>query len=191
MNKIINILQKYKYPTAHYGKSAYIHYEGETCSLVEIVLKGHIRILSIDSNGNEIVYKDLGPGDVYGNNLIFSSSHLYRGNVTAQEDSIVVAMEKEEYLSLLSKDRDFLEAMLTYQSEDSKRLNQTLKLLTASTSEEKLLYLLKTSGNEIKVKSVTDLAKRLNMTREATSRLIHRLVREKKISFADKIIKRT
>ena len=191
MNKIVEILKAYEYKTNEYESKECIHYEGEECTLVEFVISGHIRISSFDSNGTELVYKDLRKGDCYGNNLVFSSNHIYRGNVISLESSKTIALTKDEYLNLMSSNKEFLEAMLIYQAEDSKILNQTIKMISSSSSEEKLLYLLKVSGNSIKVASITDLAKKLNMSREAASRLVHRLVRQGKIAYKEKqLIKR-
>lgn len=190
MNTFINLLDLSKYKTRTYEKNQYIAYEGDECKIIRIVLSGHIRIISFSSSGQEIVYKELYQGDLFGNNLLFSEKPYYRGNVICVEKSVVIEFNKLDFINTLSSNKRFLEAYLAYQSEDSKRLNQSIKILTCSTSEEKLMYLLQTSNRQIKITSITDLAKRLNTSREATSRLVHKLVKENKISYKDKIIKK-
>ena len=173
-----------------YPKGVTIAYEGELCDKVRIIIAGRIRIISISSTGEEIIYKDLLRNDMFGNNLIFSKNPRYRGDIVVEETASIYEFSKDELIALLMSNKEFLTQYLMYQSEDSKKLNQTIKILSASSSEEKLLYLLQTSNNQIEIISITDLSKRLNLTREATSRVVHKLVKEGIISYKNKIIRK-
>lgn len=172
-----------------YKKDKYICYENDLCTKVYLVLSGHIRIMSTTSNGQEIVYKDLYANDLFGQNLLFSNNPYYRGDVICMEDSKLIEFDKDTILLTLSTNKEFLKEFLNYQSEDSKKLNQTIKVLSIPSCEEKLLYLLQTNNGTIRIKSITDLAKRLNITREATSRAVHHLVKINKINYLENVIK--
>ncbi len=172
-----------------YQKDKYICYENDLCKKVYLVLSGHIRIISTTSNGQEIVYKDLYANDLFGHNLLFSNNPYYRGDVICMEDSKLIEFDKDTFLLTLSTNKEFLKEFLNYQSEDSKKLNQTIKVLSIPSCEEKLLYLLQTNNGTIRIKSITDLAKRLNITREATSRTVHHLIKTNKITYLENIIK--
>ena len=172
-----------------YQKDRYICYENDLCTKVYLVLSGHIRIISTTSNGQEIVYKDLYANDLFGQNLLFSNNPYYRGDVICMEDSKLIEFDKDTFLLTLSTNKEFLKEFLNYQSEDSKKLNQTIKVLSIPSCEEKLLYLLQTNNGTIRIKSITDLAKRLNITREATSRTVHHLIKTNKITYLENIIK--
>lgn len=172
-----------------YQKDKYICYENDLCTKVYLVLSGHIRIMSTTSNGQEIVYKDLYANDLFGQNLLFSNNPYYRGDVICMEDSKLIEFDKDTFLLTLSTNKEFLKEFLNYQSEDSKKLNQTIKVLSIPSCEEKLLYLLQTNNGTIRIKSITDLAKRLNITREATSRTVHHLIKMNKITYLENIIK--
>lgn len=175
--------------TVIYKKGTIIAFEDSLCTKVRLVKSGHIRILSIASNGQEIVYKDLYEDDLFGNNLIFSNNPYYRGDVISIENSELYEFSGEEFLTLLNSNKEFLKEFLRYQSEDSKRLNQTIKILSIPTSDEKLFYLLQINHGEIKIKSITELSKKLNLTREATSRMVNRLIKDNKITLYNNVIK--
>ena len=103
------------------------------------------------------------------------------GDVIAEEDSRIFLFDKETFLNLLTTDKNFLESFLYYQSEDAKNLNQTVKLLSMDKAEDRLFYLLRHNRNGLKFKNMSTLALQLGLTRESTSRLIHRLLREGQI----------
>ena len=187
MGSFITLLSNQEVKT--YEKGTTIAFEDSLCTKVRLVKSGHIRISSITSNGQEIIYKDLYENDLFGNNLIFSNNPYYRGDVIAIENSELYEFSGEEFLSLLNSNKEFLKEFLHYQSEDSKKLNQTIKILSIPTSDEKLFYLLQINRGEIKIKSITDLSKKLNLTREATSRMVNRLIKDNKIEITSNVIK--
>lgn len=187
MKKLIELLTNQNVVT--YKKGVTIAFEDSLCTKVRLVKSGHIRISSITSNGQEIVYKNLFDGDLFGNNLIFSNNPYYRGDVIAVEQSEVIEFNSEEFLNLLTNNKEFLKGFLHYQSEDSKKLNQTIKVLSIPTSDEKLFYLLQINHGELKIKSITDLSRKLNITREATSRMVNRLIKDNKIELIENVIK--
>ncbi|MCQ2772354.1 MAG: Crp/Fnr family transcriptional regulator [Bacilli bacterium] len=188
MEYIEKLLESYKDKIRSYKKGMYIAREGERCSFIGIVIEGYIKISSISSNGDEIFYKHLYSEDMFGNNLLFSSNPVYKGDVVTMEDTRVFLFDKETFLNLLTTDKEFLESFLFYQSEDAKRLNQTVKLLSMDKAEDRLFYLLRHNRNGLKFKNMSTLALQLGLTRESTSRLVHRLLREGQIYIVDNLI---
>lgn len=171
-----------------YEKGEYIAREGDTCTTIGILIEGNVRISSLSYNGNEIVYKILAKGDMFGNNLLFSSNPIYKGDVVAEEDTIILIYNKEEFIDLLSSDKELLLSFLSYQSDDAKKLNQQIKILSMSSAEERLMYLLGHNKKGLRYKNVTSLASLLSLTREVTSRLIHKLEKDGVIEIKDKVI---
>ena len=90
--------------------------------------------------------------------------------------------------NLLGTNQDFLEEYLLYQAENSKLLNLKIKLLTFNNIEERFIYYLQINNSKIKYKTITDLAKTIFVSREALSRLIHKLEKENIIYIKDKTI---
>ena len=151
------------------------------CTCVCIVIKGHFDIVSYSFKGREIVYNSLFKGDIFGNNLLFSSDPIYRGNVVAKSDSEVVLIEQPTLVYLFKNNNDFMMEYLMEQADFVKRLNARIKLLSFDHAEERLKYLFIMNNGEIKFKYITTLAETLNLTREVTSRMINKLVKEGKI----------
>ena len=164
-----------------YKKEQILFNEDDECLYVGIVVKGEIKIASFTLSGQEIVYNVVKEGQMFGNNLIFSNYPHFRGTVIASSDGELILISKENLLKILQSNLSFLEAYLSSQAEFSKRLNNTIKLLSLSSAEERLLYYLK-QNNPLKIKSISSLSESLYLSREATSRLVSKMVREGKIN---------
>ena len=164
-----------------YKKEQILFNEDDECFYVGIVVKGEIKIASYSLTGQEIVYNIVKEGQMFGNNLIFSNYPHFRGTVIASSDGELILISKENLLKILPSNLSFLEAYLSSQAEFSKKLNNTIKLLSLSSAEERLLYYLK-QNNPLKIKSISSLSESLYLSREATSRLVSKMVKEGKIN---------
>ena len=169
------------------GESLFL--EDDLCAQIGIVIKGEIRIISYLKDGKEIVYNVLDEGGVFGNNLIFSSNPSFRGDVIAYKDSAVYLINKETLIELLQTNEEFLIAYLNLQSDFGKSLNLKIKLLTFNNAEDRFMYYMQINKNQIRYKTISDLAKTLFLSREVLSRLIHKLEKNGQIKISDKTIK--
>ena len=165
-----------------------LFHEDEPCTSIGIILSGSVQIVSYLPDGNEIIYNSLKEGEIFGNNLVFSSEPYYKGNITAVEDTRIGLLEKEDLLSILETNKDFLLEYLRIQSNFSKELNNRIRLLSLESAEERFLYYMHIHKNTIVFRSISDLAKQLYLKRETLSRLISRFVKEKRIIRDDKTI---
>ena len=189
---IINLLtesEKKHLITRSYKANEVLFYENDVCESVGIVLEGEIKIVSVTFTGNEVIYNSLTKGKIFGNNLIFSSDNKYRGDVKATKNSKVALVNKNSLLSILMNNKSFLQEYLATQSEFAKSLNTKIKLLTFDSARERLLYFISINEGQIAYKSVTALAQQLYLSREATSRLLSLLNKEKIIIKNKHIIK--
>lgn len=159
-------------------KGTYLFREGELCSKVSIVVSGGVKIASTHYSGNEVVFNILESGDIFGNNLIFSDNPIYKGDVIAIKDSMIVNTNKDNLTNILQSNKEFLIAYLNIQSNFGKKLNSTIKMLSMSSAEERLMFYLHENKGEINFHSVTDLADILNLKRETLSRLLTMLEKE-------------
>ena len=164
--------------------------EGDQCESVGIVVEGEIEIVSYSYRGKEIIFNHLYPGMVFGNNLIFSSNPVYKGSVIAKKPAKVALIYKNTLISLLKSNNDFLLKYLQYQSDVGKDLNGKIKLLSLDNAEERFFYYLHSQNGVITYSSITKLASTLSLQRETLSRLISRLVNEKKIIREKHIIRK-
>ena len=190
MKNILQILKKHEkmIERQSYKKGETLFIEGDECTRIGIVSFGEISIKSFFSNGKEVVYNSLHQGQMFGNNLIFSSNPHYRGDVVAESDSEVFFIDKESLMSILQNDIEFLNRYLTEQSDFSKTLNLKIKLLTIPAAQDRLIYYLTINKGKIYYKSVTKLADELYLTRESLSRTIKKLKENKTIKVDQKTI---
>ena len=170
-------------------KNETLFFEGDQCTKIGIVINGKINIVSYLDDGKEIIYNIINKGEMFGNNLIFSSSPFYRGDVVAQEESEIAFVTKENLLKALSNDQSFLEEFLKAQSDFSKTLNFKIKLLTIDSAKERIKYYLTFHNNLITYKSITKLAKELYLTREALSRTLYKMQSNGEVLIANKNIR--
>ncbi len=161
-----------------YNKNDVLHREGETCEEITIVSEGKIKIVSYSFSGKEIVFNELGKNQIFGNNLLFSSEPNYKGDVVSVDKSIVVTIKKDDLITLLSSNKEFLKEYLKIQSDFGKSLNSRIKLLSIDSALERFEYYLFINKGEVDFKSVTTLASELGLKRETLSRLISKLEKE-------------
>ena len=160
------------------NKGQVLFREGELCSKVSIVVSGQVKISSMNYSGREVIFNVCENGDMFGNNLIFSDNPHYKGDVIAIKDSVIVSIKRENLESILQSNKQFLISYLNIQSNFGKKLNSTIKLLSFSSAEDRLLFFLKENNSNIKYHSVTDLADLLHLKRETLSRLLTKLEKE-------------
>lgn len=171
-----------------YQKGETIFFENDECRKVGIVKNGEITIRSFFASGKEVTYNTITKGQMFGNNLIFSSNPYYRGDVISETNSTIFLINKETLLKLLKEDIGFLQEYLTEQSDFSMQLNLKIKLLTISSAEDRLIYYLTFNKRTIRYKSITKLANELFLTRETLSRTIRKLVDKKIITNSQKTL---
>lgn len=180
-------IKKIKY--FNYKKGSLIYYENDKCTSIGIVISGQVSIVSYLEDGNEVVYNTIKQNEVFGNNLIFSSSPYYKGNIITKEDSLIAIIQRKDLIDILESNKNFMIEYLKIQSDFTKVLNNKIKLLTMDSAKMRLFYLLHENDNVITYTSITDLSKQLYMQRETLSRLLTELEKQNKIIRKNKEIK--
>lgn len=177
------------YSLKQYDLGETIFHEGEECRQIGFLITGKIKISSVTSRGNDINLRNVEIGEFFGNNLIYSKSRKYRGDVSSFSDNTKIAFfSKEQFETALSSDREFLSYYLTLSAQSGNRLNKALKTISIQNIEERFFYYLSINGDSITFRSITDLALELNIRRETLSRLISNLEKEGKIKRGSKTI---
>ena len=191
--ELINCLtlkEKKLLKTVSLKKEEILFNENDRCEYVGIVESGIVTISSFSYNGNEIVFNLLKKGDMFGNNLIFTDTPFFKGNIIAKTRSTISLISKQNLIKILQENTDFLTAYLEYQSLFSQKLNSKIKLLSFDSAEERFLYFLFINKDEIHFSSVTSLASELSLKRETLSRLISKLLKDKRILRSGNIIRK-
>ena len=159
------------------AKGSIINHEGDVCENIGVIVSGKVDIVSYAFKGKEMLLNSLKAGDIFGNNLIFSSDPFYRGDVVAKEKCVIAFINKENLIYLLQNNQEFLKLYLQAQSDFGKSLNARIQLLSFTNAEERLFYYASKNDNVITFKNVTALAATIGIQRETLSRLLTSLVK--------------
>ena len=162
-----------------YTPNTTIFKEGDECFNVGIIIEGSIKIVSYSLLGNELIFNVLYKDQIFGNNLLFSSLPFYKGNVITTSNTTIAYINKNDLLKILKNNTDFLEEYLKIQSDFGKELNSKIKLLSFNNAKERLLFFLEENNGSYEFKTISSLAKELNLERESLSRTITKLIKEK------------
>lgn len=189
MNNILELLSEEEIKLGRLvkvEKGETLFHEEDLCVYLAIVKSGLISISSFSYEGKEIVFNTIKENQMFGNNLLFSLSPYYKGDVVAQVNSEVLLFNKANTLKLLQSNKEFLSHYLETQSESEIALHSQIKVLSFDSAKERFLYYLFINNDQIKYQSITDLAKKVHLSREALSRLITELKNKRIIKVTDK-----
>ena len=94
-----------------------LHFEGEVCTRLEVIVDGEVRIERIDEQGNLMTIAQCHRNEIIGGNLLFSTNPCYPMTLTATLDTILLTMGKDILFELLSQNAPFLRAYLELTSD--------------------------------------------------------------------------
>ena len=185
--KFINECYKYKNFIKKYDKNDVIFYEGEICKYLCIILSGQVSIVSYSFNGKEILFKNLNKNDMFSQTLLFSSSYFYKGNVIAKSDCERLFIDENNLLKVL-ENKELLQSFLRKMSDEILIEKEKCRMLSFLNIQDRVLYLL-SNHQKITYTSITLLASKLFVSREALSRTLKTMVNNNIIEIKDKCIK--
>lgn len=150
-----------------YGKNNIVHFVGEVCSKLEIILSGKVVIERIDESGNLMTIAEFFSGDVLGGNLMFSKNPYYPMTVTAKEATLILEINKERLFRLFSDNHEFLRSYLEYVSDHTVILGDRIKHYVNRTIRESIISYL-----DYECKKQNSSTIKLNMTKKALAERI-------------------
>ncbi len=161
---------------AQYPKNNIVHFTGEICLKLEIILSGKVVIERIDESGNLMTIAEFFNGDILGGNLMFSKNPYYPMTVTAKEPTLILEINKYCLLGIFSRNHEFLKHYLQYVSDNTVILGDRIKHFVNRTIREGIISYLKyerkkQNSNTIKLHiSKKALAERMGVQRTSLSR---------------------
>ena len=176
------------------GKNNVVHFVGEVCSKLEIILSGKVVIERIDESGNFMTIAEFFSGDVLGGNLMFSKNPHYPMTVTTKQPTVILEINKTRLFQLFSDNHDFLKSYLEYVSDHTVILGDRIKHYVNRTIRESIMSYLdyelkKQNGNTIKL-SITKkaLAEKIGVQRTSLSRELAKMRDDGLIKFDSEYI---
>ena len=185
MNKFINLMRKStllnsltldeinthladgSFKTSVYNKSNIVHFVGDVCSRLEIILTGKVVVDRIDESGNLMTVAEFFSDDILGGNLLFSKNPHYPMTVTAKQPTVIMEINKEKLFELFSYNHSLLRSYLEFVSDHATILGDRIKHYVNRTIRESIISFLEYESKE----QNTDHIK-LNMTKKALAEKI-------------------
>lgn len=174
--EIESFLTDGSFKTTTYKKNNIIHFVGEICSKLEIILSGKVVIERIDDSGNLMTIAEFFSGEVLGGNLMFSKNPYYPMTVTAKETTLILEINNDRLFHLFSDNHDFLRSYLEYVSDHTVILGDRIKDYVNRTIRASIVSYLdyeckKQNSNIIKLSMTKKaLAERIGVQRTSLSR---------------------
>lgn len=174
--KIRQCLDEGSFRRIAYGRNHVVHFDGEKCLKLELILSGRIVVERIDESGNLMSIAEFLRDDVLGGNLLFSRNPYYPMTVTATQPTAILEITRERMLQLLSDHHGFLQSYLELVSDHAAILGDRIKHYTNRTIRESILSYLeyerrKQNTNRIRLDITKKaLAERIGVQRTSLSR---------------------
>lgn len=172
-----------------YNKDEIIHFDGDICTSVELILSGQVIVERIDESGSLLTITMFYPDDILGGNLVFSKNPHYPMTVTAKIDSSLLIIQKELLFNLCSNNTAFLKLYLEYISDHALLLGDKIKYYINRSIRESIVaflkneYMLQNSNKILLHSSKKAIADRIGVQRTSLSREFQKMKNEGLIEY--------
>ncbi len=177
------------FKTCVYEKNNIVHFAGEVCSKLEIILSGRVVVERIDEAGNLMTVAEFLSDDILGGNLLFSTNPHYPMMITAKSPTVILEICRERLFKLFSDNHDFLKSYLEFVSDHAMILGDRIRHYVSRTIRESVLSYLdyeckKQNSRRIEL-GITkkSLAERIGVQRTSLSRELAKMRDEGLIRF--------
>lgn len=177
-----------------YSKNQIIHFEGEGCHQIELIIHGDIVIERIGFSGDLMTINHFYTGNVIGANLIFSSTDFYPMTITAKKATHVIIIQKDILFELCNQYPCFLLQFIKIISDISVLIGNKIKNRISRTIRQSIIFYLNRQhelqhSSTIKLTfSKKDLAEMFGVSRSSLSRELQKMKTEGLIDFDIKSI---
>lgn len=185
INKYIN---NSSFVIKNYNTNNILHFEGEPCNVVEIILEGKVVVERIDESGNLMNIAEFVSDDLLGGNLVFSKNPYYPMTITSKSQCRILEINKDVLFSLFTDNPKFLKTYLQYISDHAYMLGDKIKHYVNRTIRESIMSFLEHESKVHNSKKVvlkmtkTALSEKIGIQRTSLSRELNKM---KKIGMID------
>ena len=169
-------LESGKFKVTSYKKSSVVHFDGETCNKLEIILSGKVVVDRIGESGNLLTISEFYNDDILGGNLLFSKNPCYPMTVLTQLPTDILEIDRETLFELFCNNPIFLRTYLELTSDRAFILGDKIKHYINKTIRESIMNYLnyeskKQNSNHIKLNTTKKaLAEKIGVQRTSLSR---------------------
>ena len=182
-------LKSGKFKVTSYKKNSVIHFDGETCNKLEIILSGKVVVDRIDKSGTLLTISEFYKDDILGGNLLFSKNPYYPMTVLTQLPTDILGIDREVLFELFCNNPVFLRTYLELTSDRAFILGDKIKHYINKTIRESIMNYLnyeskKQNSNHIKLNITKKaLAERIGVQRTSLSRELAKMRKDGLILF--------
>jgi CRP-like cAMP-binding protein len=194
MEKMNAYLKDGSFRISTYGKNNIIHFSGEACLKLEIILSGHVSVERIDESGDLMTIAEFYGDEILGGNLLFSKSPYYPMTITAKQPTVILAIDKERILTLFLDNPIFLRSYLEFVADHTAILGDRIKHYVNRTIRECVTTYLeyerqKQNSNIIRLPITKKAwAERIGVSRTSLSRELAKMKKDGLIRYDSKFI---
>lgn len=191
---VLELYKSGKIILSEFLKNNILHYEGDYCEKLEIILTGRVIIERIDEEGALLSIAEFKENDLIGGNLIYSKNPIYPMTITAKENTTLLGIPRDELMTLLSFDNNFLLGYLEYISDNAYIISGKLRDNTARSLRKRIISYLEyeskqQSSTEITLrKSKKSIAENFGVQRTSLSRELKKMKDEGLIDYNSKTL---
>ncbi len=186
---ILTNLKNGKFKIVSYKKNSVIHFEGELCSKLEIILSGKVVVDRIEESGNLLTISELYNDDILGGNLLFSKNPYYPMTVSTHSPTDILEIDREVLFDLFCSNPAFLRTYLELTSDRAFILGDKIKHYINKTVRQCIMNYLhyeikKQNSNHIKLNITKKaLAEKIGVQRTSLSRELAKMRKDGLIAF--------
>ncbi len=190
---ILENLNNGNFRVVSYKKNSVVHFEGEPCNKLEIILFGKVVVERIDKSGNLLTISEFYNDDILGGNLLFSKSHYYLMTVSTKSPTLMLEINRDILFELFNHNSIILRTYLGFISDHAIILGEKIKHGNQTLRERIMSYLYyeqkRQNSNHIKLNLTKKaLAEKIGVQRTSLSRELAKMKKDGLILFdADSI----
>lgn len=168
----------------NYDIGEVIHFDGDRCSNLEIILFGKVSVERIEESGNLLTIAEFYKGDILGGGLVFSKNPYYPMTIMAKDETMLLEIGKSQLLDLCCENKDFLIVFLELISDQTLLLGNKIKHYVNRSIRESIIAFLKyehivQGSNKIVLEfTKKELAERIGVQRTSLSRELQKMRNE-------------
>lgn len=161
-NEIKEIFENLTYSISSFKKDSILFFEDDECTSLGIVLDGMLEVRKIFASGKTIALTRMGPGNIFGEVIVFSKSHKYPNTIAATIDSKIMLIKREAIAKMCSANKIILENFMELLSNRILMMNRKLKELSFESIRQKICnYIIK---EYVKQKKLTIIVSQSRLT---------------------------
>lgn len=187
LDTLSTIVSNSNYKINKYNEGEVLFFRGDVCANLMLVLQGNITGQMIDLSGKTVEVETISFPRVLAPAFLFGQNNRFPVDGVAKDAVVIFSVSKENFLKLISENRQLLFNYLNIICTRSQFLSEKLNFISFKTINEKFAsYCLKLYKNSKSKKfllpmSQTRLSEFFAVSRPALARVIRQMVKDKVI----------